>query len=383
MTGEVELNRRNQLVAPADHDQGTNFQTQLDATDKLSDTLSLTNKAYFEDYSQLQLEYSQRYYNNIDESYNFEDRLELHGKYTDSQFITGVAYRFMHVVAYGDFFNEYLNATDLTTNPATYPITQLFGVLPGTGYGGQFATPGATYASELYPNAITNTQDQTSSQLGVFYQEIYNFTDKLSALGGARVDVIHESISDPLPPPGFAAAQASTTQVEEALDTSLSYKPVEWATFYGTVDFNQSPVTTNGGGFAGFTGATLNPKDFHVKNWLYEVGNKLALDDDTLYLTTAVFDQKRAQTDQFNNTTIIKALGAEFELNYQPNNNFSATAAASYLHAWLPDASGGLSFTENVYDAFAPPYGTGVGQSKLQRVAAGQLSPAGSAAATV
>ncbi len=283
----------------------------------------------------------------------------------------------MHVVAYGDFFNEYLNATDLTTNPATYPITQLFGVLPVPGYGGQFATPGATYASELYPNAITNTQDQTSSQLGGFYQEIYNFTDKLSALGGARVDVIHESISDPLPPPGFAAAQASTTQVEEALDTSLTYKPAEWATLYGTVDFNQSPVTTNGGGFAAFTGSTLNPKDFHVKNWLYEVGNKLALDDNTLYLTTALFDQKRAQTDQFNNTTIIKALGAEFELNYQPNDNFSATAAASYLHAWLPDASGGLSFTENVYDAFAPPYGTGVGSPNFNALPPGSYRQPG------
>lgn len=377
VTGAVLINRRDQLVAPTDHDQGTNFQAQLDVTKTLSDTLTLVNSAYFEDYSQLQLEYAQRYYNNIDESYNFQDRFELRGKYTNSQFITGLAYRFMHVVAYGDFFNEFLNATDVTTNPANFPITDLFGVLPVPGYSGQSATPGASYASANYPNSIANTQDQTSHQLGLFFQEIYDFTDKLSALGGARVDVIHEGITDPLPPPGFAAAQASTTQVLEALDTSLTYKPQDWTTFYATVDFNQSPVTTNGGGFAAFTGTTLNPKDFHIKNWLYEVGNKLALADNTLYITTALFDQKRAQTDQFNNTSIIKAMGAEFELNYQPNSNFSATAAASWLHAWLPDASGGLAFTENVYDAFAAPYGTGVGSPNFNPLPPGSYRQPG------
>jgi catecholate siderophore receptor len=377
VTGAVDLNRRDQLVAPSDHDQGTNFQAQLDVTDTLSDALTLVNKAYFEDYAQLQLEYAQRYYNNIAESYNFEDRLELQGKFANNQLITGASYRFMHVVAYGDFWNEYLNPTDLTTNPATYPITDLFGVLPVPGSPTQFATPGASYASGLYPNQIANTQDQTSSQLGLFFQDIYSLTDQLSVLGGVRVDAIHESITDPLPPPGFAAAHASTTQVEEAVDTSITYKPQTWNTFYATVDFNQSPVTTNGGGFAAFTGDTLASGDFHIKNWLYETGNKLALADNTLYLTTALFDQKRSQTDQFNNTSIIKAIGAEFEANYQPNNNFSATAAASWLHAWLPDASGGLAFTENVYDAFAPPYGTGVGSPNFNSLPLGSYRQPG------
>jgi catecholate siderophore receptor len=377
VTGVVDINRRLQLVSPSDHDQGTNFQAQLDVSDSLSDTLTLTNKGYFEDYAQLQLEFSQRYFNDIQDSYNFEDRLELHGKYANSQFITGVAYRFMHVLAYGDFFNEYLNATDITTNPANFPITELFGVVPLPDSPNQFATPGAAYNSGLYPNSIANTQDQLASQLGLFFQEIYNFTDKLSALGGVRVDGIHESITDPLPAPGFAAAHAVTTQGEEAADTSITYKPQEWSTFYATVDFNQSPVTTNGGGFAAFTGDTLNPKDFHIKNWLYEVGNKLALADNSLFLTTSLFDQKRAQTNEFNTTSLVKTLGAEFEANYQPNNNFSATAAASYLHAWLPDASGGLSFTENVYDAFAPPYGTGVGSPNFNPLPLGSYRQPG------
>ena len=377
VTGVVPINRSYQLVAPTDHDSGTNYQAQLDVTDLITDSLTLANKAYFEDYAQKQFEYAQRYYNNIKESYNFEDRFELRGKWDNNQLITGVAYRFMHVLSYGDFFNEYLNATDITGNPNGFPITQpnLFGVVPVPGGSAtEFATPGAAYAaaSALYPNQIANTQDQNSHQLGIFFQDIFKVTDKLSVLAGVRGDVIHESLTDPLPPPGFTAAHASTTQGEESVDTSITYKTASWNTLYATVDYNQSPVTTTGGGFAAFSGDRINPGDFHIKNWLYEAGTKTALYDNTLYLTSALFFQKRAQTDQFNNTTKVEEMGAELEANYQPNKNFSATAAYSYLDAWLPDASGGLSFTENVYDAFAPPYGTGVGSPNFNSLPLGK-----------
>ena len=374
VTGVVPINRSWQLVAPNDHDEGTNYQAQLDVTDLITDNLTIANKAYFEDYSQLQLEYAQRYYNNIAESYNFEDRFELRGKWSNNQFITGVAYRFMHVLAYGDYWNEYLNATDITTNPASFPITQLFGVLPVPGSPNQFATPGASYNSTSYPDSIVNTQDQTSNQIGLFFQDIYNVTSKLSVLGGLRVDGIHEKLTDPLPPPGFVAARASTNQAEEAVDTSVTYKAAPWNTFYVTVDFNESPVTSNGGGFDGFTGDRLLSSDFHIKNWLYETGSKMAFYDNTLYVTSAAYFQKRGQTDQFDHTVQVETLGAELEANYQPNKNFSATAAYSYLDAWYPSSSTpGLSaFTENVYDAFAAPYGTGFGSPNFSPLPPGR-----------
>jgi catecholate siderophore receptor len=360
VTGAVPINRTLQLVAPHDHDTGTNYQAQLDITDVVNDHLTLAYKGYFEDYSQIQIEYAQRYYNNIKESYNFENRFELRGKWDNNQLITGVSYRFMHVLAYGDFFNEYLNATDITSNPANFAITnaELSGVYLVPGTGDQYATPGALYNGNNYQ---ANTQDQNSNQFGLFFQDIYSVTDKLSVLVGLRGDLIHESITDPLPVTGYTAAHASTTQGEEAVDVSLTYKAASWNTAYATVNFNESPVTTTGGGFAAFNGAGLLSADFHIKNWLYEVGDKLAFFDNSLYLTSAAFFQKRAQTDQFSNTSKIEEMGVELEANYQPNKNFSATAAYTYLDAWLPGASGGLSFTENVYDTFNPPYGTGVG----------------------
>ena len=66
--------------------------------------------------------------------------------------------------------------------------------------------------------------------------------------------------------------------------------------------------------------------------------------------------------------------GAEFEANYQPNKNFSATAAYSYLDAWSPsESTPGLSaFTENVYDAFAAPYGTGIGSPNFDPLPPGR-----------
>ena len=80
MTGVVPIDRRDSWSLPTDGDEGNNYQAQLDVTDLLNGNLTLANKAYFEDYPQLQLEYAQRYYNDIDESYNFEDRFELRGR---------------------------------------------------------------------------------------------------------------------------------------------------------------------------------------------------------------------------------------------------------------------------------------------------------------
>jgi catecholate siderophore receptor len=371
VTGIVPIDRRLGLVAPTDGDEGKNFQAQLDVTDTLNSTVTVVNKAYFEDYTQLQIEYAQRYFNNIKESYNFEDRFEVRGDLANSQFITGVSYRHMHVLAYQDFFNEYLNATDITSNPNNFVISELFGVLPVPGNSDQFGAPGASYASGLFPFAIQGTQDQNSNQFGAFYQHIFPVSKQLSLLAGLRGDIISESLTDPLPPPGFAAAHDSVTEREGAVDLSATYKPVPWNTEYLTADYNESPVTTNGGGFAGFTGDVINPSDFKIKNYLYEAGSKFALLNNTLFLSGAVFHQQRSQTDQFGNVSKIISEGYELEANYQPNRNFSGTMSYSYLNASLPHATGGLAFTENVYDAFAPPYGNGTGSPNFNTIPAG------------
>ena len=363
VTGITRIDRSYQLVAPTDYDVGGNFQVQLDVTHNLNDTFSISNKLYYEDYTQLQLEYAQRYFNDIRQSNNFEERFELRGAFDKHQVVTGVAYRQIHVLAFGDFFNEYLNATDITTDPAAFPITtNLFGVVAVPGRpAGTFATPGAKYASPLFPNTMKGTQDQTSHAIGVFAQDLFQLTDKLSLLGGVRMDFLHESLTDPLPPAGFDPAHDTASADEYAANLSLTYKIAPWVSTYGTVNYNESPVTGNGGGYDGFTGTEILDRSFKIKNHLYEAGSKFALLDNTLFFSNAVFYQQRAQTNQLGITSKVQTKGVELETNFQPNEHFSATAAYSYLDAKLPDASGGLSFTRNVYDAFLPPYGTGAG----------------------
>jgi catecholate siderophore receptor len=363
VTGVTQIDRSDQLVAPTDYDIGSNFQVQLDVTHNLSDNITIANKAYWEDYTQLQYEYAQRYFNDIRQSGNFEDRFELRGTYDKHQFITGVSYRQVRVLAFGDFFNEYLNATDITGDPSKFPITtNLFGVVAVPGRSaGTFATPGAKYPSPLFPNAMKGTQDQDSHAVGLFFQDLFQLTDKLSVLGGVRADFLHESLTDPLPPAGFAAAHDTASEQEWAGNLSVTYKVAPWASTYATVNYNESPVTSNGGGYDGFTGTTILDKSFHIDNYLYEVGSKFALDDDRLFISNALFYQERAQTNQLGVTSKVRTKGVELEANYQPNEHLSATAGYSYLDAVLPNAGGGLSFTRNVYDAFLPPYGTGAG----------------------
>jgi hypothetical protein len=179
VTGVVPIDRRDGLVAPTDGDEGKNYQAQLDVTDRLNGSLTVVNKAYFEDYTQLQLEYAQRYYNDIAESYNFEDRMELRGDFDRNQFITGLAFRFIHVLAYSDYYNEYLNATDITSNPANFPITQLFGVVPVPGHPTQFATPGRCTTTPITPTRCRGprTRARTRSACSRWRREAYYLDD--------------------------------------------------------------------------------------------------------------------------------------------------------------------------------------------------------------
>ncbi len=397
-TGVTTINRRDGLFSPQDGDYGKNIQGQLDVTYTASEHLSVLNKTYFEDYQQDQVEISQRYYNDIDESYNFEDRLEFHLNFDTpvgtkrlakidgkdakggaddkaapkdvqlssltlkSEINTGLSFRYIHVLAFQDFYNEYLNATDISTNPANYPITtNLFGVLPVPGDSREFATPGGSYASGLYPNSIQGTQDSNGYQFGLFYQHNLKITDQWSLLFGGRGDLIYEDITDPLPPPGFKAVSDSTLVGLGAANASVTYKPTAWNTDYFTFNYNESAVNGNGGGFASLSGNQLIPENFHIQNYLFEGGAKFGLFKNSLFASFAAFYQQRATTNQFGVTNEVDTRGLEFQANYQPNKNFYGTFSASYLDAFEPDVTGETLSTRSVYDAFAPPTGTGVG----------------------
>ena len=364
VSGVVPLARSITLVAPGDHDQGTNYQAQFDTYLTFDPDHWIVNRSYFEYYTLQQRQLAQRYYNNVDYSDTFFDRLEYHLKKKtgalEHELIAGVSFRYMRARGYGDFFNEYLNATDLTGDPTKFPITSLFGVVPVPGYAGDFAVPGVVYGDPLHPFSMPSTVKGESSETGIFFQHDVKFNERWSLLVGGRLNVTSETVTDPLPPPGYTAAHDSTTVGAGAGNASVTFKPAANSTYYATFAYNQSTAGTAGGLPAGFTGSTLSPSSFHIDNFLYEIGAKYQLVNNRLFLSVAAFDQVRSETDIFGNTSKVKVDGGELELSYQPSKAFYVSGGISYLHAIVPDQASG-ALTANVYDAFAAPYGTGLG----------------------
>lgn len=371
VTGVVPINRRYQLVAPDDYAQGSDLVAQFVAAYELGDGLMLTNRTSFESYKQRKVENAQRYYNYIPKSHNFQNRLELAAELGNHKLIGGVSYLRYSVKSYTDFFNEYLNATDITTDPANFPITSVFGVVHVPGRpADEFAAPGAAYGSPLYPYSIAGTRDEKSNQIGLFGQGVFQLTDSLSLLVAARLDRIHEDLTDPLPAPGFTAAHDTATEWLKAFNGSVTYKPSAGMTLYATVNYNEAAVAGGGGGFAPFSGQVIDNNAFHIDNYLYEAGAKFSLLNEKLFLTTALFHQERSDTNFLARTNKVRARGFEVQASYRPNRNFSATASYGYLDAKLLNATVS-AFTGDVYDAFAAPYGTGLGSPNFRALPVG------------
>jgi len=364
VSGVVKIPRSITLVAPGDHDEGVNYTAQFDTYLTFSPESWLVNRDYFEYYTLQQRQLAQRYYNNVDFSYTFDDRLEYHLKKKpaglENELVTGLDVRYMKARGYGDFYNEYLNATDLTGDPNAFPITSLFGVMPVPGYDGDYAVPGATYGDPLHPFSMASTIEATSVQNGLFAQDTVKFNDRWSLLAGGRFDLVYEDAKDPLPPTGYTAKEDSIAVGMGSGNASLTFKPTAKSTYYATFSYSQSFAGTAGGLPASLTSGKLTPASFHIENYLYEIGAKYSFLDDKLYTTVAAFNQIRSQTDVFGNTSKVEADGGEADVTYQPFPSFYLSGGISYLHAIVPDQHSG-SLTRNVYDAFAPPYGTGVG----------------------
>ncbi|PZU10218.1 TonB-dependent siderophore receptor [Sphingomonas sp.] len=359
VTGVTKIDRSFQLVGPDDYAKGSDLVAQLHVNYQLSDQLTIANHMAYEDYTQIQEEYAQRFYNYIPKSHNFQNRLELSGEFGKQKIVIGAAYRAYESLSYADFFNEYLNATDITTDPATYQINNLAGVVAVPGRTNEFATPGTTYGVAGYTNAQAGTADQKANQIGFFAQGMFHLTDELSVLAGARLDRIHERLADPLPPPGATAARDTITEWEKAFNTSVTYAFTPNTSIYATFNYNESPAS-NVGGYAPFTSGVLIKENFHIDNYLYEGGAKAALIGNKLFGAISIFKQKRSVVDAFGAVSRVVAKGAELQLNYQATKNFSMMASYTYIDAMLPNARQS-AFTRDVYDAFAAPYGNGNG----------------------
>lgn len=411
--GTTKLSKQTTLISPGDSDYGKDLNAELKETYTANDNLSFVNHSYYEYFELRNSEFAQLYVNS-QQSNIVQDRFETHinfdtpisdgGKTTSdpksmkdskqmaeidapidfkNEIVTGVAGKYVNALGYGDFFNEYLNATDLSKG--TFPTinnqtngTNFFalGAVPGKNF---FATPG-----DIQPNTYTESAYEASA----FFQHQITFTPEWSLIYSGRLDAIFDELGNPVADPGnppFGApanpnAQnlLSTSQVLGTGDVSASYKPTSWLTAYTTFDYNESTAGNSAGGFDTYSNQGQSV-DYHYKNYLYEGGVKVDLLDHTLYASADGYYQNHIQGTTLGTSSEVRTLGAEVSTTYQPNKNFYLTVNESYMDATVVDP--GPQFTQNVYDAFTTTShgvsGTGVGSPNFIALGKGHYRESG------
>ena len=402
--GTEYLSPQTTLVSPQDSNYGKNLNGELTLTYNITPDLTLIDRTYYEYLESRDYASSEFYVNEINNN-SLQNRLELHwdfntpigGSSVDpasdakdakdmknvsqidppldfkNEIITGVAFKWVDTLGFSDFFNEYLNDTDLTTG--TYPTVNNqtspghFPVYPvaGTNFS---AAPGQD---------IGSTNAETAYIASAFFQHQITFTPQWTLLYSGRLDGIFDRLSNPIPGAGVPSGLYDTTSQALATgDVSVDYKPAPWVTTYATMDFNESASGTEDGGLDSYQQGGESV-DFHHKNFLYEGGAKFDLLDHTLFATVDGYYQTHSVTNQFGTTSEVRTLGAEVSTTWQPNKRFYVQLNESYLDATLVDP--GAQFTKNVYDAFTTSSvgvsGTGFGSPSFTSLGNGHFRESG------
>jgi hypothetical protein len=413
--GTVQLSKQSTLISPNDSDYGKDANFELKETYNVNENLSFVNHTYWEYFELRNTELAQLYVNS-QQSNIVQDRFEVHynfetpiggGGASDpkmskdskdmkmisaandplvfkSEIIAGVALKYINALGYGDFFNEYLNATDLSTG--TFPTVNnqrngtnfdVLGQVPGKNF---FATTGV---------AQPNTYTEEAEVISPFFQHQITFTPQWALIYSGRLDILNDDLGNPvagdtiLGDPGNTQTKYSTTQVVPTADVSVTYKPESWLTAYTTFDYNRSTAGNSAGGLNTYTNAYANngidSASYQFENFLYEGGVKVDLLDHTLYGSVDGYYQTHIQGTALGGDSEVRDVGAEVSTTYQPNKNFYITLNESYLSATVVDPS--AQFTRNVYDAFTTSsvgvQGTGVGSPNFIAQPAGHYRESG------
>ena len=305
----------------------------------------------------------------------------------DSTINFGLAERYQHTKAYDDFYFEPANVWDLSAarsgmivDSVNFPLTvNSAGNLPGgpidvpvPGWPGRYATP-STNAGQ------NDTNDSQDTSVAPFAQATWKLGSKFNLVTGARVDVMHVIVKDPLAVAGGLATtepSASINVSDPNLNVSLVDKLTPTTSAYVTYNLskNYTGALANGGGFAGLIsngagGYYLSKDNFDQKSELFETGLKSALLNNRLFVSSAIFQQSREQKAQGQPATQELFRGFETEANYQPNKNFYSTLGYSLLVGSLdaPDPFQGYS-TNPVPNGPPNPFGPGYQKTGKLRV---------------
>jgi iron complex outermembrane recepter protein len=409
--GTEQLSPRTTLMSPVDSSYGKDANFQVRTTYNISDDLSIVNNTYWEYFELRNYEASGIYAQTCDSNI-VQDRFEVHYNFdipvaggTDdkpadpksmedtkqvaaieppltfhNEVVTGVALKYINDIGYSDYFDQALNATDLTTN--TFPFIHAFGV---AGYPiGQIPGKNFYAVSGVYDS---DTYTEEAEVASAFWQHQIKFTPQWSLIYSGRGDLLFDDLGNPVNgvlTPAFTTepggqGKESTTQLLGTGDVSITYKPESWLTAYTTFDFNQSTAGGNEAGGLNVYSSGNHSEYYQYKNFLYEGGVKVDLLDHTLYGSVDGFYQTHVEATALGSTAEIRDIGSEVSTTYQPNKNFYVTLNETYLAAYVIDPP--AQYTQNVYDAFATNSvgvsGTGVGAPNFGAYPAGHYRESG------
>jgi outer membrane receptor protein involved in Fe transport len=335
----VKISRHARLLKPGDHSTGREFNAQAIQTLRMSPDLKIVNNTFWSYTARNTL--SSYYYSEIiDPSWFAENRTEFVVSNRIVDVNAGFDLRYQRTKAYDDYFFEPANVWDLTKDPS------YINVYNSDDFNGHFfqsyPVPGwpNRYAGQGVVNGDTN--DSHGTTVGTFIQATWKLHEKLGLVTGYRYDHLSATVKDPLSTPVPVGTISVWTP---NYNTSLVFKPTKSSSFYATYNYskNMSGAVGNGGGITGWdgTGSALDTGAFQQPAELYEIGSKYSLNNNTLFLNFAYFDQTRTSKPA-SSTSIAKykTKGFEAELNYQPSKRVYYTASFSYIDATTFSTSG-------------------------------------------
>lgn len=369
LTGSTQLNNRITIDEP----DGTgahslHIKAQIVQTFTATDNFSISNNTFY-DYMNRYNQTQDYYADTAKGSFTIENKTDFKVKFATGSVShdldAGFTYRYAHVLDIQNFVNEPVSIFDLSgpvsgfVFPAglqvpagAFPYNAAFNHLQ-YGLPGRFQGPPGPSG---FPVAgfLNGTADSNLRDAAVFLEHRIQFSPQWSVLYGLRGDLVQLNYSDPLgganygAPPGFSTLPVSASTAWYGLynaNISVVYQPSSHISTYLTYNKAQYVLpTANDGAIA--TWAEDPTNQLRQNTLLEEGGVKFDLFDKRLFISAAGFYQQRTITTGPGGLadTLAHIKGAEFELNYQPDPHFFATASYSYLHTTLDSPAGFYNF---------------------------------------
>jgi outer membrane receptor protein involved in Fe transport len=369
LTGTTQLPSRTIIDEPSGTGaHSLHAKTQIIQTYSPTDAFSITNNL-FVDYMNRYNQTEDYYADTAKGSYTIEDKTDFKLKFDTGTIMNdvdaGVTYRYAHVLDIQNFVNEPVSVFDLSASPSTWVVPASIQAPAGAflynaafgmqqwGLPGRYQGPPGPDGYSV-PGFLNGTVDSNLQDAAIFLEHRIKFSPQWSVLYGVRGDLVQLDYSDPLGGPNYGAPPGVSPLPQSAStpwyglyngNISVVYSPTTHVSTYLTYNKAQySLPTANDGAIA--TWGEDPATQLRQNTLLEEGGVKFDLFDKRLFISAAGFYQERSITTGVGGLTdtLAHIKGGEFELNYQPDPHFFATASYSYLHTTLDAASGFYNF---------------------------------------